>query len=171
MTLKFTQRWKMSYFEIMMVYCMYLVYEYHEKNKNNNKNNLKVVSLSGHYASQSSMFTPDASHFVEEERIFCACAPTLLPFRHPDRERRDGPSAALLESSEKIRPGIPILVSCASVACLPGWVRGARELGSLRPSCVCYFLRNVKHMRTNMAAAGLLLARVRLADLVRCGKR
>lgn len=30
-----------------------------------------------------------------------------------ERERQDGPSAALLESPQKIRPGIPILVSFA----------------------------------------------------------
>ncbi|KAG9282904.1 hypothetical protein AMEX_G1608 [Astyanax mexicanus] len=33
----------------------------------------------------------------------------LLPFRHPERERQDGPPAALLESPAEIRPGIPIL--------------------------------------------------------------
>lgn len=64
----------------------------------------------------SSVVTQEAPRSVEGERLFCACAQTRLPFRHPDRERRDGPSAALLESPEKIRPGIPILVSSASVA-------------------------------------------------------
>ncbi|MEQ2264546.1 hypothetical protein XENORESO_011981 [Xenotaenia resolanae] len=45
------------------------------------------------------------------ENVFCACAGLSLSFRHSSEKRQDGPSAALLESPEKIRSGIPLLVS------------------------------------------------------------
>ncbi|MEQ2309733.1 hypothetical protein AMECASPLE_001665 [Ameca splendens] len=45
------------------------------------------------------------------ENVFCACAGLSLSFRHSSEKRQDGPSAALLESPEKIRSGIPLLPS------------------------------------------------------------
>ncbi len=111
------------------------------------------------YVALTSLLTPEALGSVEAARLFCACAQAPLPFTHPDRERRHGPPAALLESPQKIRPGIPILVSCASVAGLMWRVCDCAGVERAQAVvCVCSKRVIVKHAgdeEANMAALPL----------------
>ncbi|CAM4686075.1 unnamed protein product [Leuciscus chuanchicus] len=91
------------------------------------------------------MLTPDASHSVEEERIFAHAHERIFLFDIPIERDEMGHQQLYWSHPRKYGQGSR------------SWVRETRELGSLRPAGVYYFSRNVEHMRTNMAAAHRLL--------------